>query len=61
LLDNCFYWIENKTFPEEEIAIRLKHRLVSIHPFSNGNGRRYYGKGFSETIIFLGRSKRQDY
>jgi len=39
LLDNCFYWIENKTFPEEEIAIRLKHRLVSIHPFSNGNGR----------------------
>lgn len=39
LLDNCKYWIDNKTFSEEEIAIRLKHRLVQIHPFPNGNGR----------------------
>ena len=39
LLDNCFYWINNKIFSEEEIAIRLKHRLVLIHPFPNGNGR----------------------
>ena len=39
MLDNCKYWIDNKTFSEEEIAIRLKHRLVQIHPFPNGNGR----------------------
>ena len=39
LLDDCRYWIENQTFPEDEIAIRFKHRLVSIHPFPNGNGR----------------------
>ena len=39
LLDNCLFWIENKTYSEEEIAIRFKHRLVSIHPFPNGNGR----------------------
>lgn len=39
LLDDCFYWIENKIFAEEEIAIRLKHRIVAIHPFNNGNGR----------------------
>lgn len=39
LLDDCLYWINNKTFSEEEIAIRLKHRLVWIHPFPNGNGR----------------------
>ena len=39
LLDDCTYWIDKKTFNNEEIAIRLKHRLVYIHPFINGNGR----------------------
>ena len=29
----------HNTYNEEEIAIRFKHRLVSIHCFSNGNGR----------------------
>jgi Fic-DOC domain mobile mystery protein B len=39
LLDDTQYWIENKTYPAAEIAIRFKHRLVSIHCFPNGNGR----------------------
>ena len=39
LLDDTKYWIANKTFPPEEIAIRFKHRIVSIHCFPNGNGR----------------------
>ena len=39
LLDDTKYWIENKTFSPEEIAIRFKHRIVSIHCFPNGNGR----------------------
>ncbi len=39
LLDDCKFWIANKTYPPDEIAIRLKHRLVQIHCFSNGNGR----------------------
>ena len=39
LLDDTKYWIEHKTFQPEEIAIRFKHRLVSIHCFPNGNGR----------------------
>ncbi len=39
LLDDCVFWIENKTFPEDEIAIRFKHRMVKIHLFPNGNGR----------------------
>jgi Fic-DOC domain mobile mystery protein B len=39
LLDNCYYWLDNKVFSEEEIAIRLSHGLVKIHPFVNGNGR----------------------
>jgi Fic-DOC domain mobile mystery protein B len=39
LTDDCRYWIENKTYSDEEIAIRFKHRLVKIHCFVNGNGR----------------------
>jgi Fic-DOC domain mobile mystery protein B len=39
LLDDTKYWIENKTFSPVEIAIRFKHRIVSIHCFPNGNGR----------------------
>jgi len=39
LIDDVKYWIEHKTYPPDEIAIRFHHRLVSIHPFPNGNGR----------------------
>lgn len=39
LLDDVKYWVENESFAEDEIAIRFKHRLVSIHCFPNGNGR----------------------
>ncbi len=39
LLDDCNFWIENKVFQEDEIAVRLSHRIVLIHPFANGNGR----------------------
>jgi Fic-DOC domain mobile mystery protein B len=39
LCDDSLFWVNNKTYSPEEIAIRFKHRLVSIHCFSNGNGR----------------------
>ena len=39
LIDDTKYWIENKTFSADQIAIRFKHRIVQIHCFSNGNGR----------------------
>ncbi|MEL7124333.1 MAG: mobile mystery protein B [Bacteroidota bacterium] len=39
LLDDTKYWIENNTYSPAEIAIRFKHRIVSIHCFPNGNGR----------------------
>lgn len=39
LLDDLRYWHENNTYPPDEIAIRFKHRLVTIHCFANGNGR----------------------
>jgi Fic-DOC domain mobile mystery protein B len=39
LCDDAHYWVDHKTYPPEEIAIRFKHRIVSIHCFPNGNGR----------------------
>lgn len=39
LLDDARYWAEHKTYPPDEIALRFKHRIVSIHCFVNGNGR----------------------
>ena len=39
LLDDARYWIENDTYPPSELAARLHHKLVYIHPFPNGNGR----------------------
>lgn len=39
LLGDVRYWIEHRTYDADEIAIRLHHRLVAIHPFPNGNGR----------------------
>jgi|GEM_PF-4275091 len=31
--------IDHKVFAEDEITVRFSHRIVTIHPFSNGNGR----------------------
>jgi Fic-DOC domain mobile mystery protein B len=39
LIDDTKYWLENKTYPPKEIAIRFKHSIVTIHCFPNGNGR----------------------
>jgi len=39
LLGDTRYWLEHATFAPDEIAVRLHHRLVFIHPFANGNGR----------------------
>lgn len=39
LCDDVLFWLEHNSFPPDEMAIRFKHRLVSIHCFPNGNGR----------------------
>ncbi len=39
LVDDLEFWHKNKTFDVIEIASRLHHRAVQIHPFKNGNGR----------------------
>ncbi len=39
LLDDVHYQIEHASYAPDELAVRLHHRLVFIHPFPNGNGR----------------------
>lgn len=39
LLENTKTQVKHKSYPPDEIAWRFHHRLVSIHPFPNGNGR----------------------
>lgn len=39
LIQDYRFWIGNKTFSADEIAIRFSHRIVQIHLFPNGNGR----------------------
>lgn len=39
LLEDTKAWVEHKSYSPDEIAIRFHHRLVQIHPFTNGNGR----------------------
>lgn len=42
LCEDTKLWIGSASDPagaEDEIAARFHHRLVSIHPFANGNGR----------------------
>lgn len=39
LLGNANYWVNNETFAVDELAARIHHALVLIHPFPNGNGR----------------------
>jgi Fic-DOC domain mobile mystery protein B len=39
LLDDTRFWVDKAIYPPNEIAIRFKHRIVSIHCFANDNGR----------------------
>ena len=39
LVDDARDWREHGVYSPEEIAVRFHHRLVSVHPFPNGNGR----------------------
>jgi Fic-DOC domain mobile mystery protein B len=39
LLADSRVWLDKQSYPPDELAVRFHHRLVSIHPFANGNGR----------------------
>lgn len=38
-LGDAVLWLESRTYPVDEIAARLHHHLVLVHPWPNGNGR----------------------
>jgi len=39
LLDDTRFWVDGATYEPDELCIRFKYRLVSIHCFTDGNGR----------------------
>jgi Fic-DOC domain mobile mystery protein B len=39
VIDDASYWVEHQSYAPDEVAVRFHHRLVFVHPFSNGNGR----------------------
>ena len=39
LLQDVAAQVDGHSYPMREVAARLHHRLVQIHPFPNGNGR----------------------
>lgn len=39
LCDDARLWLQLRDESADQIAVRFHHRLVSIHPFANGNGR----------------------
>jgi Fic-DOC domain mobile mystery protein B len=49
LVDDAKCWREFNTYPIDEQAARLHHRLVLIHPFANGNGR--HARLFTDTFL----------
>ena len=56
LLEDTKAWIEFKSYPPDEIAVRFHHRLVQIHPFANGNGR--HSRLMADLLVMeLGRER----
>jgi Fic-DOC domain mobile mystery protein B len=56
LLDDVKAWIEYQSYAPDEIAVRLHHRMVHIHPFPNGNGR--HARLMADRLIMrLGRER----
>jgi Fic-DOC domain mobile mystery protein B len=55
-LGDADYWIKERTFEPDELAVRFHHRLVHIHPFPNGNGR--HARLLADVLVVqLGRSR----
>jgi Fic-DOC domain mobile mystery protein B len=53
LFEDAKVWIEKESYAADEIGARFHHRLVSIHPFANGNGRhaRLMGDLLNENVL----------
>lgn len=49
IFDDVEFWLANDIYDLREIAIRLHHRLVFVHPFPNGNGR--FSRLFADLML----------
>jgi Fic-DOC domain mobile mystery protein B len=38
-IQDAQYWVDHQSYEADELAVRYHHRLVTVHPFPNGNGR----------------------
>ncbi len=56
LLSDVAAQIEAHSYPTREIAARLHHRLVQIHPFPNGNGR--FARTYADLLLYTQGEKR---
>lgn len=62
LQEDLKYWQYNNTFQNQELAARLHERMLTIHPFPNGNGRfsriltEYYCERVEEITPSWGKS-----
>ena len=50
VLDTAKFWEREQSLDIREIAVRLHHRLVKVHPFPNGNGR--HARLFADVCLF---------
>ena len=56
LLADADAWVQHESYPPDELAVRLHHRLVAIHPFPNGNGR--HARLMADLLVMqLGRER----
>ena len=51
LLQDVAAQLDAHSYPIREIAARLHHRLVQIHPFPNGNGR--LARTYADLLLFV--------
>jgi Fic-DOC domain mobile mystery protein B len=38
-INDARFWVQNKTYSPDQLAVRFHHKAVLVHPFANGNGR----------------------
>ena len=50
IFDDIEFWQVNNTYDLREIALRLHHRMVYVHPFPNGNGR--FSRLFADLLLW---------
>jgi Fic-DOC domain mobile mystery protein B len=50
LLQDVAAQVDGHSYPIREVAARLHHRLVQIHPFPNGNGR--LARTYADLLLF---------